>query len=243
VDHPFTKELRLTEMSSRSRPRETVSVRLLLASSDLTFRPGGDALAAELAELVGAGSGAGARTAIVLNALDDASDLPRETRLEHERRSLATLARDASELDLRNHYDQPDGLRAALAGVGLVWVVGGNAFTLRAAMARSGLDGLLTKRVREDSIVYGGYSAGACAAGSTLLGADLIDGAGAGDGPIWGGLGLVDFSIVPHYRSGRTDDEPFERIAAHLQLRGLPHRVLRDGQAIVIAGESISLRE
>jgi dipeptidase E len=214
-----------------------VPVRLLLASSDLTFRPGGEALAAELAAL----AGAGARTAIVLNALDDEPDLQREVRLGHERRSLATLAREAFELDLREHYEQPAGLRGALAGAGLVWVAGGNAFTLRAAMARSGLDVLLTERAGADSIAYGGYSAGACAAGPTLRGADLWEGVGADEKPIWGGLGLVDFSIVAHYRSGATDDQAFERIAAHLQLRGLPHRVLRDGQAIVVSGESISM--
>jgi dipeptidase E len=217
---------------------------LLLASSDLTFRPGGDALAAELAALVGAGSvaAAGARTAVVLNALDDVPDLQREARFEHERRSLADLARHAFELDLRAHYDQPGRIAAALAGVGLVWVTGGNAFTLRAAMARSGLDAWLTQHVRDDSIAYGGYSAGACAAGPLLRGADLFDGPG-GEQPVWGGLGLVDFSIVPHHRSGNSDDDAFERVAAHLHRRGLAHRVLRDGQAIVVAGGSMRVCE
>jgi dipeptidase E len=214
-------------------------MRLFLASSDLSFPARGDALAAELAKL----AGAGARTAIVLNALDDVPDLAREIRMEDERRSLATLGADAFELDLRDYYEQPAGLRAALAGVGLVWVAGGNAFTLRAAMARSGLDVLLVELLAEDSVAYGGYSAGACAAGPMLRGTDLVDDGGAGEEPLWGGLGLVDFSIVPHYRSGGADSDDFERIAAHLKLRGLAHRVLRNGQAIVVAGGSISLHE
>jgi dipeptidase E len=216
-----------------------VPVRLFLASSDLSFPAQGEALAAQLAGLVGAGG----RTAIVLNALDDEPDLPRRARLEHEQHGLATLGSDAFELDLRDYYEQPAGLREALAGAGLVWVTGGNAFTLRAAMARSGLDVLLLERLGENSVVYGGYSAGACAAGPPLRGADLFDAGGAAEEPLWGGLGLVDFSIVPHYRSGGSDGGEFEQIAAHLQLRGLAHRVLRDGQAIVVDGGSISLHD
>jgi dipeptidase E len=115
--------------------------------------------------------------------------------------------------------------------------------TLRAAMVRSGLDVLLVERLGENSVTYGGYSAGACVAGPALRGADLFDDGGGGKEPLWGGLGLVDFSIVPHYRSGGSEAEAFERIAAHLQLRGLAHRVLRDGQAIVVSGGSISLHE
>jgi dipeptidase E len=177
-------------------------MRLFLSSSDLSFPRRGDALAAELAGLVGAV----VRTAVVLNALDDAPDLPRQIRMEDERRGLATLGADAFELDLRDYYEQPAGLRGAL-------------------------------------VTYGGYSAGACVAGPALRGADLFDDGGGGKEPLWGGLGLVDFSIVPHYRSGGSEAEAFERIAAHLQLRGLAHRVLRDGQAIVVSGGSISLHE
>jgi dipeptidase E len=214
-------------------------VRLFLASSDLSFPPRGDLLAAELAELVGVG----ARTAVVLNALDDVADLDREARLEHERRGLESLGTAAFELDLRAHYEQPAGLSGALGGVGLVWAVGGNALALRAAMVRSGLDTLLVRLLAEDSVVYGGYSAGACVAGPALRGVDLFDDRAVGEEPVWGGLALVDFSIVPHYGSGGSEGHAFERIAAHLHGKHLAYRVLRNGQAIIVAGGSVTLHE
>jgi dipeptidase E len=214
-------------------------VRLFLASSDLSLPPRGPALAGVLAGLVGAGS----RIAVVLNALDDEPNLQRESRLEHERVSLAPVGTDAFELDLRKFSGQPAELSAALAGVDLLWAAGGNALRLRAAMVHSGLDTLLADRLGEDSVVYGGYSAGACVAGPALRPADLFGGGDAGGDPLWGGLSLVDFSIVPHYRSGGSEEAVMERIAAHLEQTGLAHRVLRDGQAIVVAGASVTLHQ
>ncbi len=214
-------------------------MRLFLASSDLSLPPRGPALAGALAGLVGAGS----RIAVVLNALDDEPNLERESRLEHERMSLAPVGTDAFELDLREFHGQPAELSAALVGVGLVWAAGGNALLLRAAMVHSGLDALLADRLGEDSIAYGGYSAGACVAGPPLRPADLFGDGHAGRDPVWGGLGLVDFSIVPHYRSGGGEGAVMEQIAAHLEQTGLPHRVLRDGQAIAVADASVTLHQ
>jgi dipeptidase E len=215
-------------------------VRLFLASADVSLPSRGPDLAAALAELVDAG----ARTAVVLNALDEVvPDPEREARLEHECSALASLGTDAVELDLRHFYDAPAGLSRALGRAGLVWAAGGNAVALYAAMVRSGLDELLADRLATDELVYGGYSAGAVVAGPALRSADLFGGGDPGEAPMWGGLGLVDFSIVPHYRSGGADDAALEQITAHLQRRGLAHRVLRDGQAIVIAGGSVSLCE
>jgi len=203
---------------------ETGKVRLFLSSFRLddTWR--------ELPDLVGAG----ARTAVVLNALDNVPDFPRADWMEAERSALAALGLRAFELDLRTCVGRPDALRSALAGVGLVWVTGGNVFVLREAMRRSGLDAVLLERLRADTVAYGGYSAGACVAGPTLRGIELVDDVGAVSKPIWDGLGLVDFSIAPHYRSAHPDAEPVERVVAYFETRAMPFRAVRDGEAIVV---------
>lgn len=180
-------------------------------------------------------------TAVILNALDETPDLARDARLEDERRALAAVASDVTELDLRAFVGAPDALRDALDGVGLVWAVGGNALALRAAMMRSGLDMLLAARTAEDSLVYGGYSAGAVVAGPTLCDADVSPGPFAGAQPVWGGIGLVDFTVVPHYRAGAAEDEAFEQIVSALQRAGLAHRALRNGQALVVDGGTVTL--
>lgn len=191
----------------------------------------------ELPELAGAGS----RTAVVLNALDNVPGFPRADWMEAERRALAALGLPAFELDLRDCVGRPDALCAALEGAGLVWATGGNVFVLREAMRRSGLDALLHERLREDTVAYGGYSAGACVAGPTLRGIELVDDVGAVGEPIWDGLRLVEFSIAPHYRSAHPDAERTERVVAYFEAHAMPFRVVRDGEAIVVRDGALEL--
>ncbi len=191
----------------------------------------------ELPEL----AGAGARTAVVLNALDNVPGFPRADWMEAERRVLLALGLRAFELDLRDCVGRPDALRAALDGVGLVWATGGNVFVLREAMRRSGLDAVLHERLREDTVAYGGYSAGACVAGPTLRGIELVDDVGAVSEPIWDGLRLVEFSIAPHYRSAHPDAELIERVVAYFEAHAMPFRAVRDGEAIVVRDGALQL--
>ncbi|WP_374660751.1 Type 1 glutamine amidotransferase-like domain-containing protein [Phenylobacterium sp.] len=184
--------------------------------------------------------GAGARIAVVSNALDL---IPEESRRAYARNVHDPLAalRDLGfapfELDLRGYFGRPGALEQALEGVSMVWAVGGNAFLLRRAMAQSGLDALLLKRLAEDSLAYGGWSAGACVAGSTLRGIDLMDEPEAvteayDPAPIYDGLGLVDFVIVPHFDSDHPEAASVS--AAWLAKQGIAHRTLRDGEALLL---------
>ncbi|MND03944.1 hypothetical protein D3C83_240000 [compost metagenome] len=53
---------------------------------------------------------------------------------------------------------------------------------------------------------------------------------------MWEGLGLVDFSLVPHYRSSHPEAPSAEKLARHFVRHGIAHRALRDGEAIVWTG-------
>jgi len=139
------------------------------------------------------------------------------------------------ELDLRLFDGRSAALSEALAGAGLIWITGGNMLALGALMASTGLDQVLAARLAEDSIVYAGYSAGACVAGPRLTGAELTGRARDGDEPWWGGLELIDFSIVPHLPGPSEPENEYVRIARQLEVRGLPYRALRNGEAIVVA--------
>lgn len=186
--------------------------------------------------------GPGAKVAVVSNALDF---IPADARRAYARtgfdaqRVLIERGLDAFDLDLRAHFDAPRTLESALANVRLVWAVGGNAFLLRRAMRQSGLDRLLPSRVREGTLIYGGWSAGAVVAGPDLDGIELMDDpAVTADGYVTAvvreGLGLVDFTIVPHYRSEHSEAEAAEKAAVFREERGLPYRTLRDGEVIVV---------
>ena len=194
-------------------------------------------------------TGPGVRAAVVSNALDLFPDESRRAYARNIHDPLADLrgwGLDAFDLDLRGWFGDPAGLERALQGVGLVWVVGGNTFLLRRAMRQSGLDAILARRLAADSLVYGGWSAGACVASPSLRGVDLMDdpeevAPGYDTTPIYEGLGLIDFAIVPHFASEHPEAEAAAIAAAWLAEQGLAYRTLRDGQAFLRRGDQVEL--
>ena len=181
--------------------------------------------------------GAGARVAVSANAFDMEPAAERSEWLDKEMRALASAGLSPVELDLRDYYDDSAALGAAVAGLDMVWGTGGNVFVLRKALKRSGLDERLLAHLREDSLAYGGCSAGTCVCGPTLRGIDLIEDAHAAGEPMFDGLGLVDYSIAPHAGAGGEAGEAITRLVTYFEDAKMPYRALRDGQAIVVHGE------
>jgi dipeptidase E len=185
--------------------------------------------------------GSGKRAAIVSNALDNISATARSIYRDEvydPHAELQGLGLATEELDLRRYFGDPRGLEAALRAFDFVWVMGGNAFVLRRAMKQSGFDDVITGMLDRDEIVYGGFSAGAVVAAPTLRGIELMDDpaevpAGYEAEVSWDGLGLIDYSIVPHFRSPHPDSAAAERAARHMSGRGMRYRTLRDGEVIV----------
>jgi dipeptidase E len=198
-----------------------------------------------LLKLLGAEPG---RIAVIANALDSAPDDVRRAGVEREADALTELGFQPQELDLREFFGRPGGeIASALDAFPAVWVRGGNTFVLRYAMARSGADTALSSRLREDSIVYAGYSAGPCALAPSLRGLELCDSPEDvtrvwGDEPVWDGLGILDHAFVPHVDSpGHPGTELCGRIAEHYRADGTPHRTLHDGQVFVVDGDESAI--
>lgn len=169
--------------------------------------------------------------AVIANAMDAAPPDVRVGAVERELDALAALGLDPEEVDLRRSSG------ATLGRYALLWVRGGNAFVLRHALAASGADVVIRDLLAADAVVYAGYSAGPCVLGPSLRGLELVDDAGAVAEPIWDGLGVLDFAIVPHVDSpGHFETEACGRVAERYRAEGVPHRTLRDGQALVIDG-------
>ncbi|MBB3388998.1 dipeptidase E [Rhizobium sp. BK275] len=191
----------------------------------------------------------GRRAAVIQNALDF---IPAEARRAYEtniydpKEELADWGIGAEELDLRDYFGQPHALKEALAGIDFVWAVGGNAFLLRRAMRQSGFDRIIGELLRKDALVYGGFSAGAVVATPSLDGIDIMDDPrqlvpGYDEGILWDGLGLVDFSIVPHYRSDHDEAEAAEKTVGFLEEASMPFQPLRDGEVIIVEGRNVTL--
>lgn len=136
------------------------------------------------------------KVAIIPNAKDYKLPQERADSIDEVQSDLKKLGFSSDILDLRE-YDDPEFLFQALSAYDMLWLAGGNTFTLRSEMRRSGLDQVM-RSLLDKGIVYCGESAGALVAGLTLEGAEIADDPEAVEERIHEGLGLVNKIIVPH---------------------------------------------
>jgi dipeptidase E len=176
------------------------------------------------------------RMGVVRNALDFSTDKARlnEGR-EREFDALRQVGLHPDEIDLRDYFGSPANLRKVVEQYDGLWVVGGNSFVLRRAIQQSGLDNILLERVGDRQFVYAGYSAGVCVVTPTLKGIHLVDPPevlpeGYNSGVVWDGLGLVPFSIAPHYRSDHPESPMIETVVTFFIGNRMPFIALRDGE-------------
>jgi dipeptidase E len=181
------------------------------------------------------------RAAVVLNAKDASSPEGRQASLDRELDALTGLGLQATELDLRDFFHRKGELRETFEGFDLVWVRGGNTFVLRRAFKLSGADEILPDMLRDDALVYGGFSAAVAVLTPTLRGLEIVDGpdvvpAGYPVEPVWDGLGLLPYAVAPHYRSDHPESEAVDRLVQHYIDHHILFRAIRDGEAIVVDG-------
>jgi len=182
---------------------------------------------------------------VIANALDGEPAEVRSDRVSREIQALTALGLDPFEIDLRNYFERGGReLDGELARCTVLWLRGGNVFLLRLALAASGADAAIVELVREDRVVYAGYSAGPCVLGPSLDGLDAVDDAAAvhrvhGVAPIMSGLGLVPFRVVPHVNSPtHPESSALDAVAERYRANAVEHITLRDGQALLIDGDN-----
>lgn len=184
----------------------------------------------------------GKRVAVIANAIDIYAPEERTEGVELEMTALSELGLQPEEFDLRRYFGGKQVI-AELQRYDIVWVRGGDVFTLRHALAESGADQALVQLLREDALVYGGYSAGPCVLGPTLRGLERVDDPAClktlhGAEPVWTGLGVLDYCVVPHVDSPEhPGTAACGRLAQHYRETATPHRTLRDGEVLIVDGE------
>ncbi|MFD3594465.1 Type 1 glutamine amidotransferase-like domain-containing protein [Nocardia sp. NPDC058640] len=206
-------------------------MRLFLAS----YRFGG--FADRLVGLVGAPG----RVAVIPNACDAWPDAWSSAVIS-DVKPLEQQGYSPEVLDLREYVGQPARLERHLRQFPMVWVRGGNTFVLRAQFARSGADSVLSELLREDALVYAGYSAGACLLGPDLHGLETMDDPAevlpaTGIEPQWDGLGLVDRRLVVHLDSPTDPEGDAAEMLAHCVAEGVPHWALTDNDVVLVDGD------
>lgn len=172
-----------------------------------------------------------------MNACDVFADRLRVFPREVE--DLRSVGFHAEELDLRAYFDRARDMASRLARYDLVWVVGGNAFVLARAMNASGFGRAARELLASGSLVYAGYSAGACVTGPDLAGIDLMDHPdslpdGYDSSMSTATLAWLPWRVVPHWRSDHPESAGADAAVRHLEAAGLEFRAVSDGDVIVV---------
>lgn len=178
-----------------------------------------------------------------MNALDAKTPESRTERLQREIDALAALGLQPEELDLRQYFGKPDELKDVVKNFGLIWVRGGNVFLLRRAFKQSGFDAIITELLEKDHIVYGGFSAGACVLAPSLHGIEMVDpkdetAEGYDTEVVWDGLGILGYAVAPHYKSDHSESADIQKVVEYFADNHILFKALRDGENIVVNGDS-----
>ena len=194
--------------------------------------------AKKLQELAPAGN---RKIAYISNALDFSTDLKRKKESEKKDiNDLENLGFKVELVDLRDYFSNKEALEDKVKEFGTIWVRGGNTFVLRQAMKLSGFDVLLRKFAKNNvNILYGGYSAGICVLGPSLKGLELVDDENQKpyvEQPetIWEGIGILNYVIVPHYKSDHPESETVKKVVDYYASKKIPFKTLKDGEVIII---------
>jgi len=180
------------------------------------------------------------KTAYISNALDGIKSQDWLSGfIKEDIGQLTNLGLNVKPLDLKHYFLKQTQLTKDILSYGMLWISGGNVFNLRRAMYLSGLDKLLMKLNKNPAFIYGGYSAGICVLSPSLKGLELVDSPNSSPyqeltAPIWQGINLINYAIVPHYRSDHPESKKMEAVVKYYQEKKKPHKTLKDGEVIII---------
>lgn len=192
------------------------------------------------------------KVALIPNAIDFKSDDPtvnprtRSISLNDDIKELESLGIEYEVLDLRTYFGKKEELETKLKEFGGVYVRGGNSFLLRKAFKESGFDEILKDKQSDPEFVYAGYSAGVVVLSPSLRGIDIVDDPtivveGYPNEVIWEGLGLISYSVAPHFdpdwktkEKPHQDSEGIEKTVQFFKDNNMKFLAMRDGEILII---------
>lgn len=178
------------------------------------------------------------KVAVIANAMDFVDDSQREENTKQSIMELKNLGLSPEEIDLRDYFGKQNELSKKLNNYGGIYVRGGNTFVLRRAMAQSSFDKWIKNKNKDPNFVYAGYSAGICILSPTLQGLELVDDPhivsdGYNREIIWDGLGIINYSIAPHYKSDHPESGNVDKEVEYFIRHKISFKTLRDGEVII----------
>jgi dipeptidase E len=185
------------------------------------------------------------RVAVIANAKDELTSTDRQERVQAQIEELKLIGITGIGFDLRD-FNNSEQVKEKLKEFNGLWILGGNTFLLRRAMRDSGFDLIIKDLLASDGFVYAGYSAGSVLTGQTMKGLELVDDIETArivskKEIIWEGLGILPYTIIPHYKSDHPEAILVDNVVEYLIKENIPYKTLRDGEVIIIteSGEEL----
>ena len=171
------------------------------------------------------------------NAQDnDEGEVDFKEKLDNKIKLLENIGFKVTLLDLRDYFNNNQKLMKDIKDYKSFFIRGGNTFILRKAFELSLFDKYLINNKKSD-ILYIGESAGCCVLASTLKGVDIEDepiNIYNNDKVHYNGVGLIDFSPVPHYKSDYVDKKIIDDTIEYLEENNIEYKTIKDGEVIKI---------
>jgi dipeptidase E len=177
---------------------------------------------------------ASTRVILIPNAKDYYAPRARAVKVRHVVEALQKLGFTVDSIDLYDYRGKETELAHKLGQYDMIWVMGGNMFCLREAMYHSKFDKVI-KDVLKKGVVFGGESAGACIAGTSLRGIEFGDDPEFAETVMWDGLGLTPHIFVPHMDN--PDFGPYAQKMFEVVQDDPTVVQLNDNQAWVVDGQ------
>lgn len=175
------------------------------------------------------------RFGLILNAKDAKPKAERAMKRDELLDYFRGLGFKVEEIDLRDYKNGSGDLGLKFLEFDVVWLNGGNTYSLRSALAESRAEKPL-KEAMKKGVAYGGDSAGAIAAGPTLKHFDNADDPTVVSKPVYEGLGFIDYAILPH-----CDSEKFGELLKETRRKlfadGFKTIRLNDDEALFVTKE------
>lgn len=175
---------------------------------------------------------------LIKNARDTKEQNEAEKNIIHQDiKMLEEIGFNVTILDLKEYFNKSNELKKFITNNYRAFcVIGGNVFVLRKAMQLSGFDLYLKENYNNDDLLYIGYSAGICVLYPSLVGLELVDNKiniYNSDKIIEEGVGIIDYSIAPHYKSDHPESASIDNLVRFFEKNKVKYKTLSDGEVII----------
>ncbi|AKM78407.1 MAG: Peptidase family S51 [Candidatus Wolfebacteria bacterium GW2011_GWE1_48_7] len=178
------------------------------------------------------------KVAFIANASDNAQEHP--WWVDNDRIKFKELGYETTDIDLRTITAEE--LEQTLADADILHIAGGAVFYLVGLIRKRGLESTIVDTIKNDSIIYTGTSAGAMIMGPSLamFAFDEEEKPFLADVPDQKGLGIINFSIMPHSNNPEFVNE-FGKVVEKLPINTDPLLFIQDTQAVWLENNTFKI--